>query len=141
MAAFISTHCFNYYDLSTTKSYKWHLHVWDNQQIWDDLKKDRTKVWTPEEVLSYIEEPYFTPGNGYRYSNTNYLLLAMIIEKATGSKLSTEFRERFWQNLGIENTYLSLEENIPDNQAHVYGDNFNNDGTNIDLTFLPRAFP
>ena len=112
---------------------------WENQQIWDDLKKDRTKVWTPEEVLSYIEEPYFPPGDGYSYSNTNYLLLAMIIEKATGANLSTEFREHFWRKLGMENTYLSLEENIPDNQAHVYGDNFNNDGTNIDLTFLPRA--
>jgi len=112
---------------------------WENQQIWDDLKMDREKIWTPEEVLSYIQEPYFAPGEGWRYSNTNYLLLAMIIEKATGSNLSTEFRERFWQPLDIERAYLSMEEDIPDNQAHVYGDNFNNDGSDIDLTFLPRA--
>jgi len=112
---------------------------WDNEKIWDDLKKDRTKVWTPEEILSYIKEPCFAPGDGWRYSNTNYLLLAMIIEKATGSNLSTEFKKRFWQPLNIENAYLSVEEDIPDNQAHVYGDNFNNDGSNIDLTFLPRA--
>jgi len=112
---------------------------WDNQQIWDDLKRDRTKVWSPEEVLTYIKEPYFAAGAGWRYSNTNYLLLAMIIEKATGSILSTEFKKRFWQPLGIDHAYLSLEENIPDNQAHVYGDNFNSDGSNIDLTFLPRA--
>ena len=51
---------------------------WSNQKIWDDLKNDRTKIWTPEEVLSYIKEPYFPPGKGYRYSNTNYLLMAMI---------------------------------------------------------------
>jgi len=112
---------------------------WSNQQIWDDLKKDRIKVWTPEEVLSYIKEPYFAPGEGFRYSNTNYLLLAMIIENATGSNLSTEFKKHFWQPLDIENAYLSMEEDIPDNQAHVYGDNFNDDGSNIDLTFLPRA--
>jgi len=112
---------------------------WENQQIWDDLKMDREKIWTPEEVLSYIQEPYFAPGEGWRYSNTNYLLLAMIIEEATGSNLSTEFRERFWQPLQIESAYLSMEEDIPDNQAHVYGDNFNNDGSDIDLTFLPRA--
>jgi len=112
---------------------------WDNQQIWDDLKADRAKVWTPEEVLSYIKEPYFSPGEGWRYSNSNYLLLAMIIEKATGSNLSSEFRTRFWQPLGIDNTYLSQEETIPENQAHVYGDNFNNDGSDLDLTFLPRA--
>jgi D-alanyl-D-alanine carboxypeptidase len=76
---------------------------WSNQQIWDDLKKNRTKIWTPQEVLSYVKEPYFPPGKGYRYSNTNYLLIAMIIEKATGSNLSTEFRKRFWKPLAIEN--------------------------------------
>jgi D-alanyl-D-alanine carboxypeptidase len=112
---------------------------WDNQEIWDELKKDRTKVWTPEEVLSYIKEPYFTPGDGWRYSNTNYLLLAMIIKKATGLNLSTAFRKYFWEPLDLENTFLSIEEIIPENQAHVFGDNFNNDGSNIDLTFLPRA--
>ncbi len=112
---------------------------WSNEKIWDDLKKDRTKIWSPEEVLSYIKEPYFAPGDGWRYSNTNYLLLAMIIEKATGSNLSTEFRKHFWQPLDIENAFLSMEEDIPDNQAHVYGDNFNDDGSDIDLTFLPRA--
>jgi len=113
---------------------------WSNQQIWDDLIKDRTKIWTPEEVLSYIKEPYsFAPGEGYRYSNTNYLLMAMIIEKATGSNLSTEFRERFWKPLEIDNAYLSIEEEIPDNLAHVFGDNFNDDGSVQDLTYLPRA--
>ena len=63
----------------------------------------------------------------------------MIIEKATGSNLSTEFKERFWKSLQINNAYLSIQEEIPDNQAHVYGDNFNNDGSYQDLTFLPRA--
>jgi D-alanyl-D-alanine carboxypeptidase len=113
---------------------------WSNQDIWDDLKKDRTKIWTPEEVLSYIKEPYdFAPGEGFRYSNTNYLLMAMIIEEATGSNLSTEFRERLWRPLGLNNTYLSIEEGIPDRLAHVFGDNFNNDGSMLDLTYLPRA--
>ena len=112
---------------------------WSNQKIWDDLKQDRSKIWTPEEVLSYIEEPYFTPGQGWRYSNTNYLLLAMIIEKATGSSLSSEFNRYFWEPLDINNAYLSIEEDIPSNQAHIFGDNFNNDGSDFDLTFLPRA--
>jgi len=41
--------------------------------------------------------------------------------------------------LGITNTHLSIQEEIPDNQAHVFGDNFNNDGSWQDVTFLPRA--
>jgi D-alanyl-D-alanine carboxypeptidase len=112
---------------------------WSNQRIWDDMTKDESKIWTPEEVLSYIKEPYFAPGEGYRYSNTNYLLLAMIIEKATGSKLSTQFRERFWKPLGITNAYLSIQEEIPKNWAHVFGDNFRNDGSWQDVTFESRA--
>jgi D-alanyl-D-alanine carboxypeptidase len=113
---------------------------WDNQDIWDDLKRDRTKVWFPEEVLSYIKEPEFPPGEGWRYSNTNYLLLAMIIEKASGSTLSAEFKKRFWQPLSIDQAYLSQQEDIPtDNQAHVYGDNFIPGNGESDLTFLPRA--
>ncbi|MFC2089233.1 serine hydrolase domain-containing protein [Bacteroidota bacterium] len=110
-----------------------------NQQIWDDLKKDRTKVWRPDEVLDYIKEPYFDPGEGFRYSNTNYLLLAMIIEKITGSTLSSQFKKYFWQPLDIKHAYLSIQEDIPNNQAHVFGDNFNNDGSYMDLTLLPRA--
>lgn len=112
---------------------------WDNQQIWDDLKKYRTRAFTPEEVLAYIKDPYFRPGQGWHYSNTNYLLLAMIITKATGSSLAAEFRRRFWEPLGLKNTYLSMEEQLPENLAHVWGDNFENDGSFRDLTLLPRT--
>ena len=112
---------------------------WDNQEIWDELKNDRTRYWTPEEVLKYIKEPCFTAGEGWRYSNTNYLLLAMIINEATGSNLSTELHNRFYQPLGLSDFYLSQEESIPAHQAHVYSDNFE-EGTPIrDVTFLPRT--
>jgi D-alanyl-D-alanine carboxypeptidase len=112
---------------------------WDNQKIWDDLKQYRDSVFSPETVLRYIRDPYFSPGKEYRYSNTNYLLLAMICTRATQSTLSAEFRRRFWAPLKIENAWLSLEEQIPRNLAHVWGDNFENDGSTRDLTFLPRA--
>ena len=111
---------------------------WDNDALWEALKADRTKVWTPEEVLAYIKEPYFKPGEGWRYSNTNYLLMGMILEKVTGSTLSREFRTRFWGNLGIEG-YLSIQEQIPAHQAHVFGDNFQFGAVERDLTFEPRA--
>lgn len=112
---------------------------WDNQEIWDELKRDRERYWTPEEVLEYIQEPEFPAGEGWRYSNTNYLLLAMIINKATEGNLSTALRERIFQPLGLSDFYLSQEETIPANQAHVYSDNFEG-GTPIrDVTFEPRT--
>jgi len=112
---------------------------WDNQKLWDDLKQYRDSVFSPETVLSYIRDPYYSPGKDFRYSNTNYLLLAMICTRATKSTLSAEFRRRFWEPLKIEDAWLSLEEQIPQNLAHVWGDNFENDGSYRDLTFLPRA--
>ncbi len=109
----------------------------DNQKIWDELMSDRTRYWTPEEVLEYLEQPYFKAGDGWRYSNTNYLLLGMIINKATGSNLSTELNNRLFKPLGFSDFYLIQEQTLPENQAHVYGDNW--DGPIRDVTFLPRT--
>ena len=109
-----------------------------NQAIWDEIERDRARVWTHEEVLTYVLEPYFAPGGGFRYSNTNYTLLGMIIEKATGEGIATELRGRFWEPLGLSNTYFAIEEEIPDNVAHVWGTLL--PGEEIrDLTFVPRA--
>lgn len=112
---------------------------WENQKIWDDLVRYRTKTFTPEEVLGYLKEPYFPPGKGYHYSNTNYLLAAMIITRATGSTLSAELRRRFWEPLGLRSACLSMEEPYPENLAHVWGQNFEKDGAYRDVTFLPRT--
>ena len=111
---------------------------WSNQGIWDDLKKERDRIWTPGEILAYIDKPYFQPGEGFRYSNTNYLLAAMVIQEATGHSLAEELRTRFWEPLGMRNTFTAIQENLPVNQLHVWGDNWNNDGSFIDMTFLPR---
>jgi D-alanyl-D-alanine carboxypeptidase len=113
---------------------------WENPKLWEDMLAFRDSLFTPEVVLTYLKKPHFAPGKGFRYSNTNYLLLAMIAVRATHSSLSAEFRRRFWEPLRLGNTYLSMEEPIPQEQlAHVWGDNFQNDGSNRDITFLPRA--
>jgi D-alanyl-D-alanine carboxypeptidase len=112
---------------------------WENPKLWEDLVRYRTRAFTPEEVLGYLREPHFAPGQGYRYSNTNYLLAAMIITRATGSTLSVELRRRFWEPLGLRSACLPPEEPYPENLAHVWGDNFENDGSYRDITFLPRT--
>jgi D-alanyl-D-alanine carboxypeptidase len=113
---------------------------WENDDLWKDLQKSREKYFTPEEVLSYLKEPDFAPGEGWRYSNTNYLLLGMIIEKATGSTLSEEFRKRFWKPLGIRNVWLSQQDGVPvDHMAHIYGDDNMFGQGDSDLTYEPRV--
>jgi D-alanyl-D-alanine carboxypeptidase len=65
-----------------------------------------TKVWTPDELLgiAYKYPPYFLPGQGYHYSNTNTVLLGLIIEKLTGNPVEHEFQTRIFTPLGLRNT-------------------------------------
>ncbi|MFI6852896.1 serine hydrolase domain-containing protein [Streptomyces sp. NPDC050416] len=53
----------------------------------DGFMKHRFDEADPEELLAFAlaNEPYFAPGSSFRYSNTNYLLAARVIEKATGN--------------------------------------------------------
>ena len=66
-----------------------------------------TKWWTPEEVLSsMVNAPYFTPGAGYHYSNTGYLLLGMIIEEITGNSFSHELEQRLLIPNNLDSTFF-----------------------------------
>jgi len=113
---------------------------WENDDIWKALQNQREKYFTPEEVLGYIKEPYFAPGEGWRYSNTNYLLLGMIIEKATHSTLCEELKTRFWIPLDIHDVWLSQQEEIPrDKMAHIYGDDNMFGKGDVDVTYKPRV--
>ena len=113
--------------------------LWNNDDLWEAMNEDRTKVWTPEEVLEYIKEPHFLPGESWGYSNTNYLLMAMIIEKATGETLGALLKKHLWEPLNLQHYYLWLEDSIPENQAHIFGDDFQFGSSKTDLTFEPRA--
>jgi D-alanyl-D-alanine carboxypeptidase len=72
------------------------------------LDTNPTKVWTPDELLAiaYKNPPYFPPGQGYHYSNTNMVLLGLIIEKLTSNPVEQEFQMRIFKPLGLYNTQL-----------------------------------
>jgi len=84
------------------------------------------KVWTPEEFLDFAlaQEPQFAPGEWQRYTNTNYLLLGMIIEKATGRPWRQEVRERIFEPLKLKDTLLPEPEEMafPGDHLHGYAD-------------------
>ena len=62
--------------------------------------------WTPQEVLdNFVLEPKFPPGEGYHYSNTNFLLLGLVVEAATGKPLGDVLKERFFEPLGLDHTF------------------------------------
>lgn len=72
------------------------------------LDTDPTKAWTPDELLAiaYKNPPYLPPGQGYHYSNTNAVLLGLIIEKLTGNPVEQELQRRIFTPLVLRNTQL-----------------------------------
>lgn len=59
------------------------------------LETDPDRSWTHAEVLATIADPWYEPGAGWAYANTNYLLLAMVAEAVTGATLEDEIARRF----------------------------------------------
>jgi D-alanyl-D-alanine carboxypeptidase len=69
--------------------------------------------WKPHRVLSYVRRPSFRPGADWSYSNTNYVLLGLIVEKATGSTVAEELRRRVLAPAHAEAVYVQGEESVP----------------------------
>ncbi|MEV4758487.1 serine hydrolase domain-containing protein [Micromonospora sp. NPDC049559] len=55
-------------------------------------------------ALAVRHEPGFAPGTSWDYSNTNYILAGMLIERVTGRSWATEVRTRILQPLGLRHT-------------------------------------
>jgi D-alanyl-D-alanine carboxypeptidase len=63
-------------------------------------------VFTPDRVLAIgiSESPLFEPGAQFDYSNTNTVLLGMVIEKVTGEPVGDVFKKMVFEPLGLKNT-------------------------------------
>lgn len=87
------------------------------------------KVWNPDELLAlaYSHPPYFPPGTGYHYSNTNTVLLGLIAEALDAKPLRQVFQDRLFTPLGLKDTlFPPITSNaIPDPhpQGYMYGNN------------------
>jgi D-alanyl-D-alanine carboxypeptidase len=64
--------------------------------------------------------PVFAPGSKLSYSNTNYLLLAMIVEAATGNPFASELRGRIFKPLGLRHTSYATSPEITGSHTHGY---------------------
>ena len=69
------------------------------------LLADRKRVWTTEDSLGYVGKPYFKPGKGWHYSNTNYVVLGMLAEAVGKAPVSEQLHERFLTPLGLDHTH------------------------------------
>lgn len=68
------------------------------------LETDVGHAWTSDEVLGTLGEPWYAPGEAWAYSNTNYLLLTLIVEEVTGEPLESVIATRITGPLGLGST-------------------------------------
>ena len=81
------------------------------------------KVWTIDEILDLAaaHPPVFAPGTSYQYSNTDYNLLGLIIERVTGRSWRHEVTRRVVSPLGLARTSLPAPGNREIEGAHAHG--------------------
>jgi D-alanyl-D-alanine carboxypeptidase len=72
----------------------------------DSMTANPAKVWQPMELLNiaFAHNFYFPVGQGFHYSNTNTIILGLLIEQLTGTDLKTQITNRIMSPLGLENS-------------------------------------
>ena len=76
------------------------------------------------EMLSADHDSYFEPGSAYRYSNTAYVLLGLVIERASGQTLPAFLKQRIFTPLGMDNTLLYEHHRGPGVPHRAFGYSF-----------------
>lgn len=104
------------------------------------LLADPSKVWNPRDFIEqFIKSPNFQPGGGWRYCNTGYFLLGMIIEKVSGQPFHQELRDRFFDPMGLKSVFIPAFEPISVPVCHAWmdltGDGVNDDAHNFYMNY------
>lgn len=79
------------------------------------LKKEPDKEWRPDEILSYVfdKAPLFEPGKSFRYSDTNYFILGLVIEQVSRRSVYDLVSEMILKPLQMTSTVPSVSRTIP----------------------------
>ena len=88
-------------------------------EIWPPI------LYSPQELIQFAVDAggtNFEPGEGYEYSNTNYIVLALIAEAVTDKTYRELVQEKIIEPLGLDETYVPAptEETIPAPNWHGY---------------------
>lgn len=104
---------------------------------------DPARAFTPEELVDVVldREPLFAPGDGYRYTDTGYILVGLVIEKATGRRYEDLLTERILVPLALGDVRIAdtmrieglapgyVDANMLTFLAGLAGKNMSDDGT------------
>lgn len=86
-----------------------------NEKFTADLSRNPDKVWSGEDRLAYLfdTKAAFEAGKGWDYSDTNYIVVGMIIERVTKNTFYDEAKKRILRPLGLKRTVPTDSRTIP----------------------------
>jgi CubicO group peptidase (beta-lactamase class C family) len=94
-------------------------------RFFENATEALSQQYSTQDLLAFIKDKpaLGEPGSAYAYSNSNYLLLGEIIEKATGSTLASQLRARIFEPLGLANSFYAPQETVSrGNITRTYSD-------------------
>nr|WP_299214369.1 serine hydrolase domain-containing protein [uncultured Allomuricauda sp.] len=99
----------------------------DRQQaFFGRVLNDPQRQYLPKDVVDlYFEyglnkEAKFKPGEGWHYSDMNYVLLGLLIEKLDQKSLSQSIRERILKPLDLKDTYFEFHEKTEAKESRLH---------------------
>ncbi|MGW8952730.1 serine hydrolase domain-containing protein [Streptomyces sp. NPDC055709] len=101
------------------------LYNYTDADAWSkSLLEDPERTYTPRQLLDYAfaHPPNFPPDAKWEYSNTNTVLLGMVIEKVTGRPLGAELEQQVYEPLDLEQTSFPTSAAMPEPYARGYTD-------------------
>jgi D-alanyl-D-alanine carboxypeptidase len=99
------------------------LFDYDEDSAWVKARLARPgRVWSARELvrIAVRHPPHFEPGSFWRYSNTNYVVLGLLVEAVTGRPLGAVLRSRLVEPLQLRATAYPLRTALTGAYAHGY---------------------
>lgn len=98
-------------------------------EYFDQVFSQLDRVWTPKEQIKFATtycKPIGKPGEKYEYSDTGYVILGQIIERATGEPLGKAVAQKLeFKKFGLNATYFENAQAAPEGERRIhqyYGD-------------------
>lgn len=99
------------------------LFDFDEDKAWIKARfANPARVWAPRDLvrIAVRHKPHFPPGSSWRYSNTNYVVLGLVVEHVTGGPLGDVLRTRLFAPLRLDATSYPLRTALNGRYVHGY---------------------
>ncbi|AWS49243.1 serine hydrolase [Streptosporangium sp. 'caverna'] len=109
---------------------------YDVELVGKDYGKVQHTYFEPQQLLdaALSQKALFAPGKGWSYSNANYVLAGLIVQKVTGRPISEEITKRIIDRIGLRDTYWPALGDQSIRKPHPQGYFPAADGSLVDVT-------